>query len=161
LYTNKWATLPGSQFDLPVTGKSFDVTLTFDVLSTGNHTAQKDSTLRLLVRSNKDGSQATVIGYDASTQQLFVDRTNSGDVNFDPVFPGIYSAALIPDAHGRVSLRVLVDWSLVEVFGGQGETVITAQIFPSDDNQAISLSYTADAFKNMSIKVKNVASVWK
>ncbi|KUL91791.1 hypothetical protein ZTR_01352 [Talaromyces verruculosus] len=160
-YDKKWDTLPGSKFDLPVTGKSLDVTLAFDIISTINNSAQEDSTMRLLVRSSKDGSQATVIGYDASTQQFFVDRTNSGDVNFAPVFPGTYSAALIPDAHGRVTLRVLVDWSLVEVFGGQGESVITAQIFPSDDNESISLSYTAGAFKNVAIKVKDVASVWK
>ncbi|GIC94965.1 uncharacterized protein Aud_002296 [Aspergillus udagawae] len=99
------------------------------VMSAGSYTAQGDS-IRRLVRSNEDGSKATVIGYDAATQQLFVDRTNLGDVSFNTVFPGIYYAALTPDTRGKVTLRVLVDWSLVEVFGGQGESVITAQIFP-------------------------------
>jgi beta-fructofuranosidase/levanase len=127
IYANRWATLPGPPFDLPVTGKSLNVTLTFDVISTVNHTAQEDTTIRLFVRSNKNGSQVTVIGYDTSTQQLFIDRTNSGDANFDPVFPGTYSAALILDTHGSVRLRVLVDWSLVEVFGGQGN--YSADIF--------------------------------
>jgi levanase len=32
--------------------------------------------------------------------------------------------------NGKVKLRILVDWSSVEVFGGSGEAVITDQIFP-------------------------------
>jgi beta-fructofuranosidase/levanase len=159
IYAQTWENLPGSRFDLPVTGKAIDVTLTFNVISTGSSTPG-DSTIRFLVRSSADGSQATVIGYDASTQQLFVDRRNSGDVSFDSVFPGIYYAPLDP-TEGKVTLRVLVDWSLVEVFGGLGESVITAQIFPSDANESMALLYPAGAFKHVSITVKNVASTWK
>jgi beta-fructofuranosidase/levanase len=101
-----------------------------------------------------------VIGYDASTQQIFVDRTDSGDVGFNSLFPGIYYASLMPDAEGKVTLRVLVDWSSVEVFGGRGEGVITAQIFPSDADQSMFLLYDADAFSAVSITIKQVASSW-
>lgn len=161
VYVNRWGTLPGSQVVLPVSGKTLDVMLSFDTIPTSDYSDQEDSIIRLLVRSNKDGSQATAIGYDASTQKLFIDRRNSGgDVNFHPVFPGIYTADLAPDAHGRVRIRVLVDWSLVEIYGGQGESVITAQIFPSNDNEYVSVKSTADVFKNISIKVREVASTW-
>ncbi|KAH8688953.1 glycosyl hydrolase [Talaromyces proteolyticus] len=138
--------LPGSQLNLPVRGKSIDITLNFEVISTVNYTAQEDHTIRLCVRSNEDGSQATVIV--------------SGYVNFSTVFPGIYYAVLTPDTQGKVVLHMLVDRSLVEVLGGRGESVITAQIFTSDDNNFISLLYTANAFKAITITVKDVASVW-
>jgi sucrose-6-phosphate hydrolase SacC (GH32 family) len=158
IYTHTWEDIPGSQFDLPVTGKAIDVTLTFNVLST-NRSATRDSSIQLLVRANADSSQGTAIGYDASTQQLFVDRRNSGDVSFNSVFPGIYYASLIP-TQGKVTLRVLVDWSSVEVFGGRGESVITAQIFPRDADESMALLYTEGAFSDVSITVKNVTSTW-
>jgi beta-fructofuranosidase/levanase len=119
-----------------------------------------DSQLQFLVRSSEDGSQGTVIGYDATARRVFVDRMNSGDISFNSLFPGIYYAPLRPDAQGKVTIRVLLDWSSVEVFGGQGESVITAQIFPSDANQAISLVSDVNAFKAVSVTVKNVASSW-
>lgn len=119
-----------------------------------------DSTIRFLVRSSNDGSQGTVIGYDASTRRVFVDRTNSGDISFSSLFPGIYYANLEPDEQGKVTLRVLLDWSSVEVFGGRGESVITAQIFPSDVNQSMSLLSNSNAFKAVSIIIKNVTSSW-
>jgi sucrose-6-phosphate hydrolase SacC (GH32 family) len=101
-----------------------------------------------------------VIGYDATAQRVFVDRMNSGDISFNSLFPGIYYASLRPDSQGKITIRVLLDGSSVEVFGGQGESVITAQIFPGDDNQAVSLFSDVNAFKAVSVTVKNVASSW-
>ena len=34
----------------------------------------------------------TVIGYDADASQLYVDRTKSGNVGFDPTFSGVQRA---------------------------------------------------------------------
>ncbi|MFD1147675.1 GH32 C-terminal domain-containing protein [Saccharothrix hoggarensis] len=79
--------------------------------------------------------QETVIGYDATTGELYVDRTRSGRVDFSPDFPAVQRAPLAA-VDGKVTLRVLVDRSSVEVFGGAGETVITSLVFPdptSDD----------------------------
>ncbi|MFC8896214.1 GH32 C-terminal domain-containing protein [Streptomyces cinereoruber] len=82
--------------------------------------------------------QETVIGYDRETQELYVDRTRSGAVDFHRDFPGIQRAPLTP-RNGKVELRILVDWSSVEVFGGRGEAVITDQIFPGPDSDGIQL----------------------
>ena len=82
--------------------------------------------------------QETVIGYDRETQELYVDRTRSGAVDFHRDFPGVQRAPLTAK-NGKVELRILVDWSSVEVFGGRGEAVITDQIFPSPDSDGIQL----------------------
>ncbi|MEV6207336.1 GH32 C-terminal domain-containing protein [Kitasatospora sp. NPDC051914] len=82
--------------------------------------------------------QETVIGYDATEQQLYVDRTKSGAVDFAPDFPGVQTAPLKPQG-GKVHIRVVVDRSSVEVFGGQGQAVITDQIFPDTDSQGVRL----------------------
>lgn len=36
-----------------------------------------------------------------------------------------------------MKLRILVDWSSVEVFGGSGEAAITDQIFPDPASQGV------------------------
>ncbi|MFI9004501.1 GH32 C-terminal domain-containing protein [Streptomyces sp. NPDC053541] len=91
----------------------------------------------LTVRTG-NGEQ-TVIGYDTRTRELYVDRTRSGAVDFHDDFPGVQRAPLSPRGDGRIELRVLVDWSSVEVFGGAGETVITDQIFPSPSSDGLRL----------------------
>ncbi|MFF8600020.1 GH32 C-terminal domain-containing protein [Streptomyces sp. NPDC015232] len=91
----------------------------------------------LTVRTG-NGEQ-TVIGYDTRTRELYVDRTRSGAVDFHDDFPGVQRAPLSPRGDGRIELRVLVDRSSVEVFGGAGETVVTDQIFPSPNSDGLRL----------------------
>ena len=75
--------------------------------------------LGLKVRAG-DGEE-TVIGYDAETEELYVDRTRSGDVGFSRDFPGVQRAPLAARGTDDVRLRILVDWSSVEVFADRGQ----------------------------------------
>ncbi|MEU6626214.1 GH32 C-terminal domain-containing protein [Streptomyces litmocidini] len=101
--------------------------------------------------------QETVIGYDTTTQELYVDRTRSGAVDFHGDFPGVQRAPLTA-RNGRVELRILVDWSSVEVFGGDGEAVITDQIFPSPDSDGIRLFAEGGSARLDSAEVRQVGS---
>ena len=83
--------------------------------------------------------ERTVVGYDAASRSVYVDRTRSGDVGFAPTFPAVHHALLEPGSDGRVRLTVIVDRSSVEVFCGSGEQVITDQVFPSDDSTRVAL----------------------
>jgi levanase len=89
----------------------------------------------LKVRTGADGEE-TVIGYDATTEELYVDRTRSGTADFSTTFPGVQRAPL-KAKDGKVRLRILVDRSSVEVFGGSGEAVITDLIFPDPDSRGV------------------------
>jgi fructan beta-fructosidase len=82
--------------------------------------------------------QETVIGYDTLTKELYVDRTQSGVDDFSAGFPGVHRAPLEP-RNGKVRIKVLLDWSSVEVFGGAGEAVITDLIFPDHDSDGVEL----------------------
>ncbi len=53
-----------------------------------------------------------------------------------------------------MKLRILVDWSSVEVFGGSGEAVITDQIFPDPASQGVEVFA-----ENGSVKLDQ-ARVW-
>ncbi|WP_329123440.1 GH32 C-terminal domain-containing protein [Streptomyces sp. NBC_01353] len=107
-------------------GKALDIRATF---SLGD--AER---FGLKVRTGE--GQETVIGYDTETQELYVDRARSGAVDFSDDFPGVQRAPLTAEG-GKVRLRILVDWSSVEVFGGDGQAVITDQIFPDPDSEGI------------------------
>ncbi|MBB5803016.1 levanase [Saccharothrix ecbatanensis] len=80
--------------------------------------------------------QETVIGYDTTTGELYVDRTRSGRTDFSTEFPAVQRAPLAA-VNGKVTLRALVDWSSVEVFGGAGEAVITSQVFPDPTSDGV------------------------
>ncbi|MFJ6837848.1 GH32 C-terminal domain-containing protein [Streptomyces sp. NPDC091209] len=108
-------------------GKALDIEATFSL---------KDAErFGLKVRTGAGGEE-TVIGYDAMAQELYVDRTHSGAVDFNTSFPGVQTAPL-KAKNGKVKMRILVDWSSVEVFGGRGEAAITDQIFPDPASQGV------------------------
>lgn len=75
---------------------------------------------RFHVRSDNDGSQGTVIGYDAFTQRGFVSRAGFKDASFSGISARDYYVALELNTQGGVSLRVLLDWSAVDASGGHG-----------------------------------------
>jgi levanase len=108
-------------------GEALDIEATFSL--------EDAERFGLKVRTGAQGEE-TVIGYDATTQELYVDRTRSGAVDFHGTFPGVQRAPLKPE-NGKVRLRILVDRSSVEVFGGSGEAVITDQIFPDPDSRGV------------------------
>ncbi|MFJ9036751.1 GH32 C-terminal domain-containing protein [Streptomyces sp. NPDC102406] len=111
----------------PAAGKALDIEATFSLGDADR--------FGLKVRTGAGGEE-TVIGYDPTTQELYVDRTRSGAVDFSDAFPGVQRAPLKP-TNGKVKLRVLVDWSSVEVFGGDGEAALTDQIFPDPASQGV------------------------
>lgn len=125
-------------------GKALDIEATFSL---------KDADrFGLRVRTGA-GGEGTVIGYDTTTQEMYVDRTHSGAVDFNSTFPGVQTAPL-KAKNGKVKLRILVDWSSVEVFGGSGEAVITDQIFPDPASQGVQIFA-----ENGSVKLDQ-ARVW-
>ncbi|MCC6225201.1 MAG: glycoside hydrolase family 32 protein [Microthrixaceae bacterium] len=85
-----------------------------------------------------DHEEGTLVGYDAETECVFVDRTRSGVVGFHPAFATV-SAAPVSVADGVVSLRIYVDRGSVEVFAARGTRTITNLIFPDSRSQRVAL----------------------
>ena len=97
-----------------------------------------------------------MIGYDAEASELYVDRTRSGRSDFSRDFPGVQRAPLAA-RHGKVRLRILVDWSSVEVFADRGQTVITDQIFPAATSDGIELFADGGSATVDSLTIRPVA----
>ncbi|MDQ0729797.1 fructan beta-fructosidase [Arthrobacter sp. B1I2] len=86
-----------------------------------------------------NGTTSTVIGYDAATGEVYVDRSNSGNTAFHPLFSSVDSAPVQPEASGNITLRIYVDRSSVEVFAQNGRRTITDQVFPADGAGEVAL----------------------
>lgn len=104
--------------------------------------------------------QQTVIGYDVERQQLYVDRTRSGEVGFHPSFPAVHVAPLSPHEN-RVRLHILVDASSVEVFGNRGEVVISDRIFPDPSSNRIELFADGGSARLVSLDAWPLDSIWR
>ncbi len=76
--------------------------------------------------SNAEGDEATII-YDQKAMTLTFDRSKSGITDFNQNFAGKTTA---PVHRKLTSLRIFVDNSSVEVFGNNGEVVLTNLVFP-------------------------------
>lgn len=88
------------------------------------------------IRVHSGEREQTTIGYDAGSGVMFVDRTRSGRTDFSPEFPGRYGAPLAP-VGGTVTLRVFLDTSSVEVFGNDGDAVVSSLILPTSDRTGL------------------------
>jgi levanase len=121
-------------------------------------TAGSASTFGLNVRTGN--GQYTQIGYDTANGELYVDRSQSGDTSFSSAFSGRSSAPVALDRRGRVSLRILVDASSVEVFSGDGTRVLTEQVFPDASSDGVSAFATGGTAKVDSVKAWHLKSIW-
>ncbi|MFT3784802.1 MAG: glycoside hydrolase family 32 protein [Tepidisphaeraceae bacterium] len=81
--------------------------------------------------------QETIVGYDALTSTLYVDRTHSSSFTSIPL--GLYTAPLARQADGSILLRLLVDRSSVEVFANDGLVTMSTLSFAESASNAVSL----------------------
>ena len=107
------------------------------------------------------GTEKTIIGYDADSSELFVDRVKSGNVSFHQKFPGIHKGPLLVNADDTISMRFFVDESSVEVFGNGGVTVITDRLFPSSTSNGISVFSEGGPAKLKRLEFWSMNSVWR
>ncbi|GMX65746.1 hypothetical protein Elgi_50170 [Paenibacillus elgii] len=103
-------------------------------------------------------ARETVLGYDTRKQELFVDRTRSGEAGFHEDFPGRHAAKL-ELRENRLRLHILVDASSVEVFGGDGEAVITDLIFPESEDQELAVYTKGGSAKLLSLDIFPLQSI--
>jgi fructan beta-fructosidase len=85
-----------------------------------------------------DDQYKTRIGYNVEEKALFVNRKESGRVDFHEAFASIESAPLSLD-NDQLNMEILVDQSVIEVFAAEGSRVITDQVFPISFQEGMQL----------------------
>lgn len=111
-------------------------------------------------RLRTDDDQHTTVGYHAEAQELFVDRSASGLSDFTQYFTG-RTVAPMKTTDGRVTLRVYVDSSSVEAFGGDGQAAVTSLIFPGPDADGMAFYAKGGTAHIESLKVHRLDSTFR
>lgn len=93
---------------------------------------------------------------------LFVlDRTKSGKVNFQEDFASVQKMPISLLPEGEIEVRILMDWSSIEVFINKGQYVMTTQIFPN--NQYSKLVFENNSELDISlgqVAISKIKSAW-
>ena len=109
-----------------------------------------------LTLSNKAGDEV-VMSYDRKASQFSFDRTRSGIVDFSESFPAI-TVSPTYEKNGKISLRVFIDRSSIELFGNEGRFVMTNLVFPTQPYSTLSVASSGNAkisnLKIFSVKTK-------
>lgn len=72
------------------------------------------------------------IGYDHTTKQFYIDRSEAGSNNFSEMFTGVVHAPRLSD-QPQLTMQLMIDVASVEVFADDGLTCMTAIFFPSEN----------------------------
>lgn len=104
--------------------------------------------------------QFTKVGYDRRNAKLFVDRSKSGNVTFNPAFDTGKETAPLKPVNGKVKMRIFVDRSSVEVFGNDGQQVITDVILPDRSSKGLELYAANGDVKVKSLRIHPLKKVW-
>lgn len=98
------------------------------------------------------GEEATTIYFDKASNSIYLDRTKSGNTSFSKRFASIEKVPL-PVGTKEISLRILVDKSLIEVFINGGMHTLTNQVFPTQRGGEVSLFSNGgtSTFSNLSL----------
>ena len=112
--------------------------------------ARKGQVLTLTL-ANKAGERV-VLTYDSDKETLAFDRTQSGIVNFSQDFPAV-TVAPTHRHDGKLSLRIFVDRSSIEVFEKEGRLAMTNLVFPNSPYTELSLKCSKGKAKISNLKV--------
>jgi fructan beta-fructosidase len=104
--------------------------------------------------------EKTVIGYEVEKQEVYIDRRRSGESSFHPLFACKHHAPVEKEGN-RINLRLFLDWSSVEVFANNGETVMTDLFFPSSSIEEIKLFATGGDVTLVTSEIYHLNSIWK
>lgn len=117
--------------------------------------ASKAKTVNV-VFSNSQGEKV-VMQYDPAGATLSFDRTQSGITDFSEGFPAV-TVTPTHEASGRIALRIFVDRSSMEVFGNDGEFVMTNLVFPRTPYTALSVSAEGGNAKVENLRIYSLKS---
>ncbi len=100
------------------------------------------------------------IGYDNINKKIFLDRRNSGTVDFNENFSAIHYAPLNMVQKKNINLHVIVDGCSIEIFANHGEVVITDLVFPRELGVTIGLFSVGGNVIAKSLQIFTLKSIW-
>ena len=107
------------------------------------------------------GNRSFSIGYDATLEQLFIDRSNT-PAGFSKQYAKITKQhAFLKQQNQQIKLHIFFDKSIIEVYANDGELVFTAQVFPEESDMGIELFSNGNNTVFDQISFWPMRSIWK
>ncbi len=108
----------------------------------------------------KNGKEEYLIfEMNPSKKEILLDRRKSGLVDFENRFANSVHTLPYKILDKEVAIRIIVDWSSIELFIDNGKYVMTEQIFPTDFYNSLQiLSVDTISIKNFTLNV--IQSIW-
>ena len=125
----------------------FEITASFD--------AGKKSKVELTL-SNKVGEKV-IMTYDAATRTMAFDRTGAGLSDFSQSFTAV-KVAPTRENNGKIELRIFVDRSSIELFGNDGQFVMTNLVFPTSPYLNLSIAAPEGSARLNNLKIYGIKS---
>ena len=72
-----------------------------------------------------------MLRYDSNRKLVLIDRSRSGNTQFNGAFGGVHAAAPVTATDDDLLFHLFVDTSSVELFSNNGESVISTLVFPN------------------------------
>jgi len=110
--------------------------------------------------SNARGERYS-IGYNATNNQFFSDRTQSGDLSFSDKFGAKIHVAPRSSKDKTIRLHLFFDVASAELFADNGTTAMTEIFFPSDDFNRISLVAEGKPVTVLKGTMWQLKTIWK
>jgi fructan beta-fructosidase len=103
-----------------------------------------------------------VLSYNPLTSSLVFDRTNCTDFISDTIFTRLFAKKIMAPVslqNGKLQLRIFIDQSSIEVFTNDGEVVLSAATFPSENQLGIEL-FSDNGETQFNLEAWELKSIW-
>ena len=107
------------------------------------------------IRIANNADESVTLRYNSSDHTLSFDRRHSGIVDFSQDFPAVTVAPTFENDK-KISLRIFIDKSSMEVFGNNGKFGMTNLVFPTMPYSTLSISATGGSAKIENLKIYSI-----
>lgn len=114
-------------------------------------------TFSLTLSNNKD--EKVVIGFDKASHSYYIDRTKSGQVDFEKGFAKRHSAPKF-SSRQKDDITLIVDNASVEFFADNGLTTMTEIFFPHETLSKIQIQ-SPENFTIKTVELTPLQGIWK
>lgn len=114
---------------------------------------QKADSVVLVLSNSKD--EKVAMTYDPVKNRFSFDRRQSGITDFSQDFPSV-TAAPVMCADNKLSLRIFIDRSSIEVFEKDGRFVMTNLVFPNEPYSTLSFQSVGGNARIQNLKIYSI-----
>lgn len=113
-----------------------------------------DSVKSFSITLSNDSGEKLIVGYDKAGNNYFIDRSQSGKMDFEKGFGQKHTAPRI-DTSAGMNMELIIDNASIEVFADRGLSTMTSIFFPNKLYSGIRITST-EGFKIKALQFYNM-----